>query len=62
MNLMRGIQVRSLVLEDSTCHEATKSVGHNCWTHMLQLLKSTCLEPVSLNKRSRCNEKPAHHN
>ena len=27
-----------------------------------QLLKPTCLEPMFHNKRSHCNEKPAHHN
>ena len=28
---------------------------------MLQLLKPERLEPVFRNKRSHCNEKPAHH-
>ena len=27
---MQGMQVRSLVGKDSTCHGATKPVGHNC--------------------------------
>ncbi|KAJ8791069.1 hypothetical protein J1605_020870 [Eschrichtius robustus] len=30
--------------------------------HEPQLLKPTCLEPVLHNKRSHCNEKPAHRN
>ena len=33
-------QVWSLVWEDSTWHRATKSMHHNYWTHVLQLLKS----------------------
>ena len=35
--LMQGIQIQSLVREDPTCYKATKPVGHNCWTHTLQL-------------------------
>ena len=30
-------------------------------SHMLQLLKPMCLEPVLHNKRSHHNEKPTHH-
>ena len=30
--------------------------------HEPQLLKAVCLEPALRNKRSHCNEKPAHHN
>ena len=69
---MQGTWIWSLVLEDPTCHGATKPVchnyractlepaSHNYWAHMPQLLKLTCLEPVLCNKRSHRNEKPAH--
>ena len=30
--------------------------------HAPQLLKPVCLEPMLRNKRSHCNEKPAHRN
>ena len=33
---------------------------HNCWAHMLQLLKLTCLQPTHHSKRSPCNEKTEH--
>ena len=59
---MQWTQVQSLVREDSTCCETSKPVCHNCWVPMLQLLKSTYLEPVLCNKRSHLNEKPTHHN
>ena len=59
---MQGTRVRSLFWEDPTCHGATKSSSHNYWDHMPQLLKHTCLEPMLHNKRSYCNEKPAHRN
>ena len=50
---MQGIQVRSLVQEDSTCHGATKPVRHNYRARF-------ALEPV-LRKRSHGNEKPMRH-
>ena len=59
---MRGTQVRALVREDPTCRGATKPVRHNYWACVPQLLKPTCLEPMLRNKRSHCNEKPAHRN
>ena len=59
---VQGTQVWALVWEDPTCLGATKPVCHNCWTHVPQLLKPTCLEPVLRNKRSHRNEKPAHRN
>ena len=71
---MRGPWVRALVWEDPTCRGATKPVCHNYWACALepashndwarepQLLKPACLEPMLLNKRSHCNEKPAHCN
>ena len=52
---MQETQVRSLVGEDSTRHGVTKA-------HVPQLLKPERLEPVLLNKRSHCYEKPTHHN
>ena len=58
----QGIQVRSLVQEDSTCHGATKLVWHSYWACKLQILKSMCLEPVICNKRRHRNEKPMHCN
>ena len=45
---------QSLLWEDSTCHGATKLVGHNCWARTLEL--------VLHNKRSHHNEKSAHCN
>ena len=71
---MQGTRVRALVREDPTCRRATKPahhnywacalgpVCHNYWAHMLQLLKSVCLEPVLHNKRSHRSEKPGHRN
>ena len=68
---MQGTWVRALVWEDPTCCEATKPmhhnywgcalepVSHNYWAHVPQPMH---LEPVLRNKRSNCNEKPAHHN
>ena len=38
-----------------TCCRATKPVNHNYWSPRAQ-------EPVLLNKRSHCDEKPTHHN
>ena len=70
----QGTQVRALVREDPTCHRAAKPVrhnylacalkpvSHNYWVRMPQLLKPVRLEPVLCNKRSHCNEKPAHCN
>ena len=71
---MQGTQVRALVWEDPTCRGAAKPVrhnywawalepaSHNYWAHVPQLLKPACLEPMLRNKRSHCNEKPAHRN
>ena len=71
---MQGTWVRALVWEDPTCCRATKPVSHNYWACALeltcrnywarvpQLLKPALLEPVLRNKRSHCNEKPAHRN
>ena len=58
----QGAWVQSLVWENSTYHGASKPVCHNDWAHVLQLLKPTCLRLVLCNKRSHCNEKPAHCN
>ena len=49
---MQGTQLPSLVREDPTCCGATKPM----------LLSPRTLEPVLCNKRSHCNEKPAHLN
>ena len=60
----------SLIRENLTSLGATKPKCHNYWTcaleprshnywaQVLQLLKPTCLEPVSCNKRSHPREKP----
>ena len=65
---------KSLGWEDPTCRRPTKPVRHNYWACALeptshnywacvpQLLKPAHLEPVLLNQRSHCNEKPAHRN
>ena len=57
---MPGTRVRALVPEDPACCGTTKPVHHNYWTRVPQLLKPVPLEPVLHNKRSHCNEKPAH--
>ena len=72
--LMKETWVQAVVHEDPTCHGSTKPMHPNSWACALglascnywacvpQLLKLEHLEPVLCNKRSRCNEKPAHHN
>ena len=62
---------RSLIREDPTWYEAAKPVPHNSWAcalafashkfraHVLQLLKSVCLQGF---KRSHRNEKSEHRN
>ena len=62
---------RSLIREDPTWYEAAKPVPHNSWAcalafashkfraHVLQLLKSVCLQGF---KRSHSNEKSEHRN
>ena len=69
---MQGTRVRALVREDPTCRGAIKPASHNYWACALepashnywarvpQLLRPTRLEPMPHNKRSHCNEKPAH--
>ena len=59
---MQGTQVQSLVQEDPTCRRATKPVRHNYRSHVPQVLKPACLEPVLCNKGSHHNEKPMHCN
>ena len=71
---VQGTWVQALVQEDPTCCRAARPmhhnywacalgpVRHNCWAHMPQLLKPTCLEPVLCNGRSHHNERPAHRN
>ena len=71
---MQGTRVRFLVQEDPTWHRATKPMHHNYWAcaleptsynywaRVLQLLKPACLEPMLLNRRSHCSEKPTHCN
>ena len=62
---MQGTQVKSLVLEDSTCHGATKPISQLLSPHSRacasQLLKPEWLELVLCNKRSHYNEKPVYH-
>ena len=71
---MEGTWVWDMVWEEPTCRGATKPVRHNYWACALepvshnywarepQLLKPVCLEPMLHNRRSHCNEKPAHRN
>ena len=47
-------RIQPLVQEDSTCLGANKLMHQN--------YGDCALEPVLRNKRSHCNEKPAHHN
>ena len=51
---MQETEVQSLVWEDTTCCRAAEPISQN---HGL-----SALEPVVCNKRTHCNEKPAHHN
>ena len=57
---MQGTRVRAQ--EDPIYRGATKPVCHNYSAHVPQLPKPTHLEPMLRNKRSHCNEKPAHCN
>ena len=50
----RVTRVQSLEQEDSTCHGATEPMCHNYW--------ACALVSVLYNKRSHCNQKPAHQN
>ena len=50
---MQGTRVQSLVWEDPTYLGATKPMCHN--------YQAQALKPVLHNKRSRRNQKPAHH-
>ena len=59
---MQGTRVWALVWEHPTCRGAAEPVCHNYWAHVPQLLKPMRLEPVLHNKRSHCNDKPAHCN
>ena len=63
---MQETQVKSLIQEDPTYSGATKCMCHNYWACALalelQLRSLYVLEPVFLNKRNHCNEKPAHCN
>ena len=65
---MQGTRVQSLVREDPTCHSgATEPVHHNYWACALEPASHnywslSTPEPVLLNKRSHCNEKPTHCN
>ena len=66
---MQGTRVQSLVQEDPTFRRATKPASHNYWVRVPQLLspRATTTEARAPrarahNKRSHCNEKPAHRN
>ena len=70
---MQERQVRSLILEDPICLEATQPMGHNYWAcaldpgncnywaYALQLLEPEALEPVLRSRRIHGSEKPVHH-
>ena len=53
----QGTQVQFLVWEDSTRQRAMKSVCHNYWASVVQLLKPVCLEPGLHSKTSHHKEK-----
>ena len=65
-----GYMSATLVGEDPTCRGAIEPVRQNYWacalepgnwnywTHVLQLLKATCLEPMLCNKRSHPMRSP----
>ena len=59
--LMQGIQVQSLLQEDSTYWGATQPRCPNYGACALRFVSHMCLEPVLCNKRSHRNEKPEQH-
>ena len=67
---MQRTQVWSLVLEDSTCQEATKPMSHNYWAHELQIPKHTHprahapqeMPPQQEAQKPQWRIDPAHHN
>ena len=52
---MPGTQVRFLVQEDSTCHEATKPMSHNYWACAPQQEKPLQWEARALQQSSPCS-------
>ena len=66
-------QVQSLIQKDPTCHRVTNLLHHNYWATALEpgttTTEPSChsywspltLETMLCNKRSHCNDKPAHH-
>ena len=52
---MQQTGVQSLFRECPTCHEATKSMGHNYW-------RLCARKPMLLSKRSHRDQKPAYCN
>ena len=64
---MQETWVQTLIWEDPAYHRATKFVHHNYWVCALEPGNSNCWCPCTpkllfCNKRSHCNEKPAHSN
>ena len=60
---MQGTQVGSLVQEDSARHRATKPTCPNyCSPHTTTREAGMPQKPLLHNRRSLCNEKPAHQN
>ena len=62
----QGIQVWSLVQENSTCLGATKLIHRNSWAHTPELPSCNCwsphaLGPLQRNRRSHHNGKPTLH-
>ena len=51
-----------LCLCATTTEPALEPMSQNYWAHVQQLLKLVHRQPMFCNKRSRCSEKPAHHN
>ena len=55
---MQETWVQSLVQEDSTCHETTKPMYHNCWACALEPGSHNCQSPWALQPVLHQQEKP----
>ena len=56
--VVQEMGVRFLDWEDSTYYRATKPLSHNYSACALQMLKFTCLEPLSPSNKKSHNDKP----
>ena len=59
---MQETWVWFLIREDLMCHGAAKRMCHSYWACALKPGNHNYWSPYACNKRSHCNEKPAHCN